>query len=90
MFEAYESNVEYNLRFMIDTKVVGCNWIELPQKKYRLRYPKGSPRAISSCQCVVIPPPNPTLYPPMSRFTLVCAPCPHFSVDGACISACGQ
>lgn len=47
VFELYESNIEYNLRFMIDTDVVGCNWIELPAKKYRVR---DSKRAKSLCQ----------------------------------------
>jgi len=37
VFEGYESNIEYNLRFMIDANVVGCNWIELPPRKYRVR-----------------------------------------------------
>ncbi|KIP08801.1 hypothetical protein PHLGIDRAFT_103803 [Phlebiopsis gigantea 11061_1 CR5-6] len=27
----YESNIAYVLRFMIDTKIVGMNWIELPK-----------------------------------------------------------
>lgn len=32
-----------NLRFMVDRDVVGCNWIELPAGKYRLRPdPSGS------------------------------------------------
>ncbi|KAJ7281884.1 DNA polymerase family B-domain-containing protein [Mycena rebaudengoi] len=30
----FESNIAYTLRFMIDTKVVGMNWIEVPAKKY--------------------------------------------------------
>ncbi|EPQ56433.1 hypothetical protein GLOTRDRAFT_120926 [Gloeophyllum trabeum ATCC 11539] len=32
----YESNIVYTLRFMIDTKVVGMNWIEVPAGKYQL------------------------------------------------------
>ncbi|KII85833.1 hypothetical protein PLICRDRAFT_144471 [Plicaturopsis crispa FD-325 SS-3] len=31
----YESNIVYTLRFMIDTKVVGMNWIEVPAGKYK-------------------------------------------------------
>ncbi|KAG7443660.1 uncharacterized protein BT62DRAFT_988235 [Guyanagaster necrorhizus] len=32
----FESNVAYTLRFMIDTKVVGMNWIEVPCGKYNI------------------------------------------------------
>ncbi|KAF8075071.1 DNA polymerase family B-domain-containing protein [Lyophyllum atratum] len=32
----FESNIAYTLRFMIDTKVVGMNWIEIPAGKYQL------------------------------------------------------
>ena len=39
MFQVFESNVDFEIRFMIDTDVVGCNWIECPADKYRLRRP---------------------------------------------------
>ncbi|KAF9462946.1 delta DNA polymerase [Collybia nuda] len=32
----FESNIAYTLRFMIDTKVVGMNWIEVPAGKYHV------------------------------------------------------
>jgi DNA polymerase delta subunit 1 len=32
----FESNIAYTLRFMIDTKVVGMNWIEVPAGNYTL------------------------------------------------------
>ncbi|WVR03623.1 hypothetical protein IAU60_000616 [Kwoniella sp. DSM 27419] len=32
----YESNIAYSLRFMIDTKVVGMNWVEIPGGQYEL------------------------------------------------------
>ncbi|RXW20670.1 hypothetical protein EST38_g5195 [Candolleomyces aberdarensis] len=32
----FESNIVYPLRFMIDTQVVGMNWIEVPAGKYTL------------------------------------------------------
>ena len=38
-YSAYESNIEYEIRFMIDMDVVGCNWIECPKGKYFLRKP---------------------------------------------------
>jgi len=34
---AFEANIDFEIRFMADTHVVGCNWIELPKGKYRLR-----------------------------------------------------
>ncbi|ORX34769.1 putative delta DNA polymerase [Kockovaella imperatae] len=32
----YESNIAYTLRFMIDTHVVGMNWVEIPGGKYEV------------------------------------------------------
>ncbi|VDB88666.1 unnamed protein product [Peniophora sp. CBMAI 1063] len=43
----FESNIAYTLRFMIDTKVVGMNWIEVPAGKYQLLAGKDK---ISLCQ----------------------------------------
>ena len=28
--QSYESNIEYEIRYMVDAGVVGCNWIECP------------------------------------------------------------
>lgn len=36
IIKTYESNIVYPLRFMIDTHVVGMNWIEVPAGKYNL------------------------------------------------------
>ncbi|XP_014678867.1 PREDICTED: DNA polymerase delta catalytic subunit-like [Priapulus caudatus] len=36
-FSTYESNIDFEIRFMVDTNVVGCNWIELPAGKFRVR-----------------------------------------------------
>ena len=38
----FESNIAYTLRFMIDTKVVGMNWIEVPAGNYTLVHAKKS------------------------------------------------
>ncbi|XP_074639008.1 DNA polymerase delta catalytic subunit-like [Acropora palmata] len=38
-YSTYESNIDYEVRFMVDTEVVGCNWIELPAGKYKVRSP---------------------------------------------------
>lgn len=35
-FMTYESNVLFVLRFMIDCKIVGGNWIEVPAHKYMI------------------------------------------------------
>jgi len=49
----FESNIAYTLRFMIDTKVVGMNWIEVPAGKYTLAHPKKSKCQIEiSVRCV--------------------------------------
>ncbi|XP_024093674.3 DNA polymerase delta catalytic subunit isoform X2 [Pongo abelii] len=36
-FAPYEANVDFEIRFMVDTDIVGCNWLELPAGKYALR-----------------------------------------------------
>ena len=33
----FEANVPFSLRFMIDSKIVGCNWCEAPAGTYALR-----------------------------------------------------
>ena len=33
----FESNIDFDVRFMVDKQVVGCNWIELPAGKYSFR-----------------------------------------------------
>nr|XP_023399842.1 DNA polymerase delta catalytic subunit [Loxodonta africana] len=39
-FKPYEANVDFEIRFMVDMDIVGCNWLELPAGKYVLR-PEG-------------------------------------------------
>uniref|UniRef100_A0A2K5LED0 DNA polymerase n=1 Tax=Cercocebus atys TaxID=9531 RepID=A0A2K5LED0_CERAT len=39
-FAPYEANVDFEIRFMVDTDIVGCNWLELPAGKYTLRLKK--------------------------------------------------
>lgn len=36
-YQAYEANIDFEIRFMVDNDIVGCNWIELPAGKYRIR-----------------------------------------------------
>jgi DNA polymerase delta subunit 1 len=33
----FEANIDFEIRFMADTQVVGCNWIELPAGVWNLR-----------------------------------------------------
>ncbi|XP_043259599.1 DNA polymerase delta catalytic subunit [Colletes gigas] len=36
-YKAFESNIDFDIRFMVDRSVVGCSWIELPAKTWKLR-----------------------------------------------------
>lgn len=36
-YQTYESNIDFEIRFMADTNIVGCNWIEIPAGVYKLR-----------------------------------------------------
>ena len=47
-YASFESNIEYEIRFMIDMGVVGCNWIECPKGKYFLRKPSQQKSVTSS------------------------------------------
>uniref|UniRef100_A0A3B3XNA2 DNA polymerase n=1 Tax=Poecilia mexicana TaxID=48701 RepID=A0A3B3XNA2_9TELE len=48
-YQAYEANIDFEIRFMVDSDVVGCCWIELPKGKYRVREEKSS-TDVSLCQ----------------------------------------
>ncbi|XP_017656623.1 DNA polymerase delta catalytic subunit isoform X2 [Nannospalax galili] len=39
-FAPYEANVDFEIRFMVDANIVGCNWLELPAGKYLRRVEK--------------------------------------------------
>ncbi|XP_034948742.1 DNA polymerase delta catalytic subunit [Chelonus insularis] len=53
-YKAFESNIDFDIRFMVDTGVVGCSWIELPAGTWKLRG-KGDDNIspISRCQLEV-------------------------------------
>uniref|UniRef100_A0A8D3CB82 DNA polymerase n=1 Tax=Scophthalmus maximus TaxID=52904 RepID=A0A8D3CB82_SCOMX len=34
-YQSYEANIDFEIRFMVDSDVVGCCWIELPKGKFR-------------------------------------------------------
>ena len=44
-YQAFESNIDFEIRFMVDADVVGCNWIECPPGLYSLRRPTPSPQS---------------------------------------------
>lgn len=46
-YQCFEANVPFVLRFMIDTDLPGCSWVELPKATYSVR-DRGS--KVSSCQ----------------------------------------
>ncbi|EDW18790.1 DNA polymerase delta catalytic subunit isoform X2 [Drosophila mojavensis] len=50
---AFENNIDFDIRFMVDTQVVGCNWIELPPGVWRLRGRNSKPAPESRCQLEV-------------------------------------
>lgn len=47
---AYENNIDLDIRFMVDTDVVGCSWIELPPGKWKQRVKGGQETIDSRCQ----------------------------------------
>lgn len=36
-YQTFESNIDFEIRFMADLNITGCNWIEIPANKYRIR-----------------------------------------------------
>ncbi|CAL8096638.1 unnamed protein product [Calicophoron daubneyi] len=36
-YPSYEANIDFEIRFMVDTHMTGCCWVEAPAKSYRLR-----------------------------------------------------
>jgi len=51
-YQAYESNIDFEIRYMVDSNIVGCNWIELPAGKW-LQRPHSDVNAVSRCQIEV-------------------------------------
>ncbi|TGZ65787.1 hypothetical protein CRM22_005695 [Opisthorchis felineus] len=36
-YPAFEANIDFEIRFMVDTEITGCCWVEAPPGSYRLR-----------------------------------------------------
>ncbi|CAH2267635.1 jg16926 [Pararge aegeria aegeria] len=49
----YETNIDFDIRFMVDTSVVGCSWIELPAGKWFMRSKNNQSKPESRCQIEV-------------------------------------
>ncbi|XP_013146336.1 PREDICTED: DNA polymerase delta catalytic subunit [Papilio polytes] len=49
----YETNIDFDIRFMVDTNVVGCSWIELPVGKWLIRSKDSKVKPESRCQIEV-------------------------------------
>ncbi|GFQ74715.1 DNA polymerase delta catalytic subunit, partial [Trichonephila clavata] len=49
-FPVFETNINFEIKFMVDTKIVGCNWIEVPPRKYNLLTASGQRNPTSRCQ----------------------------------------
>ncbi|XP_030845110.1 DNA polymerase delta catalytic subunit isoform X1 [Strongylocentrotus purpuratus] len=50
-YQTYESNIDFEIRFMVDADVVGCNWIEVPAGTYRVRSSSGhAPTSVSQIE----------------------------------------
>ncbi|XP_063359569.1 DNA polymerase delta catalytic subunit [Cydia amplana] len=49
----YETNIDFDIRFMVDTSVVGCSWIELPADKWTIRTQNTKLKPESRCQIEV-------------------------------------
>nr|BAJ78758.1 DNA polymerase delta catalytic subunit [Gynaikothrips ficorum] len=52
-YTAFECNIDFDIRFMVDTHMVGCSWVELPAGSWTIRQPHGSLPIVSRCQLEV-------------------------------------
>lgn len=46
----FESNIDFDIRFMVDTKLVGCSWVEIPPGTWTRREKGKEPAPESRCQ----------------------------------------
>ncbi|KAJ8347236.1 hypothetical protein SKAU_G00286370 [Synaphobranchus kaupii] len=56
-YTTFEANIDFEIRFMVDSEVVGCCWIQLPAGRYSVREERGTgetdsrhPTKVSLCQ----------------------------------------
>ncbi|BES99407.1 DNA polymerase [Nesidiocoris tenuis] len=54
IYSIFEANIDFDIRFMVDCGITGCNWIELPPTTWTRRAQSGNtPRKTSRCQIEV-------------------------------------
>lgn len=46
----FESNIDFEIRFLVDAGLVGCCWLEVPEGQFRLRGGPGAPPPVTLCQ----------------------------------------
>nr|XP_018906217.1 PREDICTED: DNA polymerase delta catalytic subunit isoform X1 [Bemisia tabaci] len=51
-YKAFESNIDFDIRFMVDKNIVGCSWVELGKGTWQRR-PHSDLRVTSRCQIEV-------------------------------------
>nr|BCB92280.1 DNA polymerase delta catalytic subunit [Cyclestheria hislopi] len=56
-YQVFESNIDFEIRYMVESDIVGCNWIELHAGKWSMRNDsdknKSAPSRVSRCQLEV-------------------------------------
>ncbi|KAI1884714.1 hypothetical protein AGOR_G00229260 [Albula goreensis] len=50
---SYEANIDFAIRFMVDSDITGCCWIQLPVGRYTVREERGKRGAVSHLPCKV-------------------------------------
>lgn len=45
-YSVFETNIDFEIRFMVDVQMTGCCWVEAPSNKYKLR--KSAIQGVSS------------------------------------------
>ncbi|XP_066592819.1 DNA polymerase delta catalytic subunit [Prorops nasuta] len=54
VYKIFEGNIDFDIRFMVDTGLVGCSWVELRPGKWKLRGQFGHSLAVTTrCQLEV-------------------------------------
>ena len=83
-YNTYESNIEFVVRFMVDSGLVGCGWVSLQPGRYEVRKDK-----LSRCQIEIdVEHRNVTFHPPEGEWQAI-APLRILSFDIECATRKG-